>query len=123
MRGHLPLIAMRLRGKRPSGAIVTVGTDPIKAWADWSASNPWAVIAQLEVPDRDRLSALAADLRCLVGLVVQVVGNSQDRTEAVAQLVMEAGAKRVFVFTHNPKTCAVESAAYIIEDMQQWQPF
>lgn len=123
MRGHQPLIAMRLRGKCPAGAIVTVGTDPAKAWADWPTSNPWAVIAQLEVPERDRLSALAADFRCLVGLVVQVVGHDQDRTSAVAQMVMEAGAKRVFVFTHNPNSHAVESAAYITEDMQQWQPF
>jgi len=81
------------------------------------------VIAHLEIPERDRLSALAADLRCLVGLVVQVVGHDQDRTSAVAQMAMEAGAKRVFVFTHNPQTHAVEAAAYITEDMQQWQAF
>lgn len=123
MRGHHPLIAMRLRGKCPAGAVVNVGTDPLKAWANWPTSNPWAVIAQIEIPERDRLSALASELRCLVGLLVQVVGDDQDRTEAVAQMVLEAGAKRVYVMTHNPNTCAVEHAAYITEDMQQWQPF
>lgn len=123
MRGHQPLIAMRMRGRRPDAVFVTVGTDPSEAWRTWPGANPWSEIAQLEVAERERLSALAPDMRCLVGLPVQVSGSDRDRTETVAQLAMEAGAKQVFVATHNPNTFAVEHAAFITEDMQQWQPF
>lgn len=121
MRGHQPLIAMRLRGRCPSAAFVTVGADPLKQWQDWTAWTP--TLAQIEVPDRDRLTSLAPELRCLVGMVVDVSGTDRDRTEAVAQLAMEAGAKRVFVHTHNTKTHAVEHAAYITEGMNEWQEF
>lgn len=121
MRGHQPLIAIRMRGKCPASAAVTVGTDPLRLWQDWPAVSP--AIAQIEVQDQDRLTSLAPELRCIVGMLVEVSGIDRDRTEAVAQAAMEAGAKRVFVYTHHPKTHAVEHAAFITEDMQQWQQF
>lgn len=121
MRGHEALIAMRRRGRRPASAFVMVGNDRDKAWADWPVANPWSLIAHLEVPEHDRLSGL--DLRCLVGMLVMVHGTDQIRTETVAQLAMEAGAKRVYVTVHNPASHDVVSAAYITEEMPAWQPF
>lgn len=121
MRGHEALIAMRQRGRRPDSADITVGHDPMQAWADWTYASPWGVIAHLEVPDFDRLSGL--DLRCLIGMLVMVHGHDQIRTETVAQLAMEAGAKRVYLTVHNPATHEVVSAAYITEEMPAWQPF
>lgn len=121
MRGHHPLIAIRMRGRCPEGASIVVGIDHSKAWQTW-AQMPW-LVASIEVQPQDRLSSLAPALRCIVGMLVMVRGTDQDRTEAVAQLAMEAGAKRVFVTVHNPETHEVVSGNFITQEMQQWQPF
>lgn len=123
MRGHQPLIAMRLAGKCPSAVYMDVGADPTQAWKTWPGSNPWSEIAHVEIPDGDKLSSLPPQLRFLVGLPVKVTGTNRDRTEAVAQMAMEAGAQSVFVLTSEPETNATRHAAYITKDMTEWRSF
>jgi hypothetical protein len=116
MRGHQALIAMRLRGVCPSAAFLTVGTDPDKLWQDWPTANPWSVIAQVEIPERDALTSL--DFRFLVGLPVHVHGKDADRTLKVAQMSLDAGAKAVCVVTTGDFR-----GAYIGEGETQWRDF
>lgn len=123
MRGHQPLIAMRLRGKCPAAVFIDVGTDPTQAWRTWPGANPWAEIAHVEVPDSERLTSLPPQLRFVVGMQVHVNGTNRDRTEALAQMALEAGAKRVIVTTSNPDTQATEHAAFITEEMAEWRSF
>jgi hypothetical protein len=121
MRGHEPLIAMRLRGVCPEIAFVEVGEDPIKQWRDWPVSTTFGMHAHIEISDRDRLSGL--DLRFLTGMLVMVSGEDADRTFAVAQLVLDAGAKRVAATAIDPLTKRVTYGAYIEETRNEWQSF
>lgn len=122
MRGHQPLVAMRLRGKCPDTAWIHVGTDRDKAWRDWPRDLSLSPIAHIEIQDREPLSTLASDLRCLVGMCVIVQGDSPDRVLPVADMALQAQARRVFASFIDPDNGQL-AGVYITEAMQQWQDF
>lgn len=98
MRGYAPLEAYRRRGMKP--VLVTIDTDPSmypKAWA-----TQWPV----ETPGRARLlvepteSAERLDLRCLLGVSVEVNGTDQRRVREVFDAARDHGASRVIGNVH-----------------------
>ena len=91
MRGHLPLIAMRRRGLRPS--LVWIDTDPdvLRCWRDWPTVDATVAHVQLGLDDSPAL----LDLRWLIGLNVIVSGADAQRVEAVGQACRDHEAARV----------------------------
>lgn len=91
MKGHQPLIAMRLRGVVP--AMVWIDTEPdlLRSWRDWPRETP--AHAHLEIEATDPLTRL--DLRCITGLPVYVWGERPEVVEAVRVACIEFGASRV----------------------------
>ena len=92
MRGHEPLIAMRLAKKRPRS--VSVMLAKVAPWAiEWHKHPATEGDAVIEIEDKDNPATL--DLRCLVGLdYVIVYGQDNDRTRSVAK-ACKMYAKRV----------------------------
>lgn len=90
MRGHAPLIAMRMRGAVVPQA--TVSDFPLPAdLRDWPAFTSEALI---EIEPGDRASTL--DLRCFVGLpLVWVESFSARRLAGICAAITAAGARRV----------------------------
>lgn len=93
MRGHEPLVAMRLRGRRPSLAWFDVGVMPHRDWADWPT---WTDSARIEVPPADVIRRL--DLRFVVGMPVAITGMDDDRVRELFDAARKAGAARVLAF-------------------------
>lgn len=91
MRGHEPLIAMRLGGMRPGTVQIYAGTDNSGACQDWQQTMP--AHAQVEVSDDEPLSGL--DLRFVVGMLVFVTGENAFRVEAIHAMCLGCGAQRV----------------------------
>lgn len=97
MLGHLPIIKMRSKGKRPS--IVFVNDYPTPEAKDWH--NPGAAYGQVWEPDHatvqidtgDHIEAL--DLRFLKGLTVSATGRTEARAKALFDACKRAGAKTV----------------------------
>lgn len=89
MRGQDQLEAMRRRGFVPEQ--VNIATTPIaKHFADdWPLYSPR--FAQLQAEGSPR----RADLRCLIGLEVQIDGEDRGTVKAWAEAVKAAGARRV----------------------------
>ena len=125
MRGHEPLIAMRMRGKCPSHAHLTVGEDHAQLWRYWQVmptGGRWGDLsAHIEVRPDERLSAL--DLRCLVGMTAHVIGHDEVRTIRVAELCQEAGCKSCFVSVHDPLNHEAISGFFYTEEVPPWQEF
>jgi hypothetical protein len=92
MRGHEPLIAMRLAGKRPRS--VSVMLAKVAPWAlAWDKHPATQGDAVIEIEAKDAPGLM--DLRCLVGLdYVLVYGDDTPRTRAVVE-ACEKYAKRV----------------------------
>jgi len=91
MRGHEPLIAMRLKGVRP--AMVWLHDNPACADLDWhlwreSWAQPNVLIGPEDSPAR-------VDLRFLVGLPVVVAFNDAARMQRMTLACEEAGASNV----------------------------
>lgn len=97
MLGHLPIIKMRSKGKRP--IIVFVNDFPTPEAKDWH--NPGAKIGQVWEPDHatvqidegDNIAAL--DMRFLTGLTVSATGRTEARTKALFDACKRAGATTV----------------------------
>jgi hypothetical protein len=97
MLGHIPIIKMRSKGKRPS--IVFVNDYPTPEAKDWH--NPGAAFGQVWEPDHatvqidegDNIAAL--DLRFLTGLTVSATGRTESRAKALFEACKRAGAKTV----------------------------
>lgn len=89
MRGKRQLEAMRLAGKAPD--LVCVSTTPIDRGLaeNWQFHTPR--FAQLQADGMPR----RADLRCLIGLQVQIDGIDAATVEAWRDACVAAGAKRV----------------------------
>lgn len=123
MRGHEPLIAMRLRGVCPDTAWLDVGTDNLGRWRDWPRTPTSAgdLLPHIEIRPHERISGL--DLRCLVGITALVSGEDEARTIRVAELCLAARAKRCFVTVHDPKTFDVISGFFYTEEVPAWQEF
>ena len=92
MRGHEPLIALRMSGKRPRSVSVMLGK--VEAWAlAWDKHPATQGDAVIEIEAKD-IPALM-DLRCLVGLdYVLVYGDDNERTRSVVEACQKY-AKRV----------------------------
>lgn len=108
MIGHEPLIAMRRRGRAP--AWVEIETMPC---ADSRLAREWPQFlpqrAMLFVDPRE--SAARLDLRCVVGLCVDVQGEDAKRVSAVVAAAESAGARRVLgsVFRRRGELCETVS--------------
>lgn len=120
MRGHQPLVAMRMRGATPLDVMVWVGHDGLRCWREWPVLMPQH--AAIEIPPTDRLSALAPQLRCVVGLTVHVGGEDLERTWAVAELCADAEAARVLAMWHAPKP-ADSRGIWIDKGDTEWHEF
>lgn len=92
MRGHEPLLAMRLRGRRPRFARFEVDPKPCE-WADWADWPQWSDVPIIEVEPRDVIRRL--DLRCVVGMPTFAAGADAQRLRAVVQALLDAGSPRV----------------------------
>lgn len=96
MRGHEPIIKMRLRGKKP--AVVFLNDCPCTTSRDWH--NPGEKYGEVWPADHasvcthgDPLSSL--DLRFLVGVRVHVASVSEGRAKALFEKVKGVGAAMV----------------------------
>ncbi|MBV8501949.1 MAG: hypothetical protein JO006_09540 [Paucibacter sp.] len=122
IRGHQPLIAMRMRGLRPDGVHITAGIDHGKGWRDWPQGSPWGTNASLEVRDDEPTSSLAPAFRCLVGLTVFVLGAAESRVDAIAEAAREAGAASVYAMTFSDRHEPI-AARFYTPETPEWQPF
>lgn len=101
MHGHEPLIALRLRGQRPTLVGVHIGPDRdwlASHWQEWEGLTP-----HLLIEPADSIASL--DLRCLVGLMVDVSGDVSDapRVRRVFDACVAAGASRVMGALHRTR--------------------
>lgn len=83
MRGHEPILAMRLRGQRPAFVCLddhSTETD----WHQWADAVPTVCVAG------DVIDLL--DLRFLVGMRVSIAGSTAARAKALLEAVKRAGA-------------------------------
>lgn len=95
MKGHEALIAMRKAGKTPRVVFVETERDWLEDWRDWQDHHPSH--AALHIGKTESLASL--DLRCIVGLVVVVSGETSQRVRAVAAACEAADASRVISMT------------------------
>jgi hypothetical protein len=94
MRGHAPLIAMRMQHRKPSGWVcITLGTDDrswlADNWPGMVGTGPFIAIGAAESIDR-------LDLRFVIGLEVVVDGDvsQADRVWQTFEACIRAGASR-----------------------------
>jgi hypothetical protein len=109
MRGHQPLIALRMSGLAPD--LVSIATEP-SPWRDFENWPEWTDVPQIEIEPGDNLRRL--DLRFLVAIeAVMVAGVDRERVDAIADACLAAGAKRVLAFAHElyPGTGVTRSTA------------
>lgn len=111
MRGHEPLVAMRLKGLRPHMVAINVGAE-----RDWLASNwhDWqGLMPHLWIEPGDSIATL--DLRCVVNLLVDVSGDVSHakRVKRVFEACIKAGAERVIGALHRPKGESLEVVEYL----------
>jgi hypothetical protein len=95
MRGHEPLVAMRMRGFLPAAVYVNAdGNTP----GDWTipAHAAAPLFAEINVDPSETIARL--DLRCLAGLTVHLNGSDPMRVAALKDACMEAGAQRVIAY-------------------------
>lgn len=101
MRGHAPIIRMRLAGRRPK--IVFVNDFRCETSKDWH--DPGASIGQHFAPDHatvqidptDNIALL--DLRWIAGMTASVTGSTEARAKALHKACINAGAA-VVASTH-----------------------
>jgi hypothetical protein len=108
MIGHETLIAMRRRGLKPDR--VTVETDwdlglERECATEWHLVNPRS--AFIFVQPADPVATL--DLRCLVGMHVEVCGMDSARVRAVFAACVKAKASRIIGSTHRHRGELVET--------------
>jgi hypothetical protein len=96
MRGHEPLVAMRLRGRKPEACwiVESDGLGITRDWQQWDASE---ASPHVLIEPGDQLQRL--DLRFVVGLDVFLDFDDFDRMAAVCEACKLAGAARVVGMT------------------------
>lgn len=101
MRGHEYLIALRLKNRDPDR--VTVAVCPGKSWMSAHWHEWWDATPMVQIEPTDSVQRL--DLRCLVGLCVDLMGNEEDaeRIAAVYTACVAAGASRVLCAVYRTK--------------------
>ena len=90
MRGHLPILAMRRAGLRPTMVTMSDFPTETRCWRDWPEETAHA---EVEIDRTDTPARL--DLRYLVGLTVMVYGYNAGRVHALGDAAKRAGAARV----------------------------
>ena len=114
MRGHLPLIALRRRGMRPSSVWLSLDL-PDPSAADW---HLWSKTAAIDIDKADGIGSL--DLRFVVGMQVHIQGLNADRCLALHQACMDANASRVVTHvarsTHDAHG-TYQTALLLVDDM------
>jgi hypothetical protein len=111
MRGHQPLVDMRLRGLRPAMVAINVSTTPDRLAGDW---HEWeGLMPHLWVEPGDAIATL--DLRCVFDLLVDVSGDISQakRVRRVFEACVKAGAVRVLGALHKPKGESLEVVEYM----------
>ncbi len=98
MQGHEQLIAMRLSGSAPVRVCIDTDAGALRNDRLWpfDPDHP-----QLHIGPDENVRRL--DLRCLVGLTVQVGGCDERRVDAVVDACIRAKATRVIGMTHRPE--------------------
>lgn len=122
MRGHESLLALRRRGKRPPlvWVLATGRHDELRRWL----RNYHHEGAHLEIEPGEDVGRL--DLRCLVGLVVDVTGTDAVRVGEVARACAAAGAERVIATHYTELRVAGDVAVHINkmtfgnEELAEW---
>lgn len=97
MRGHAPILRMRLAGQRPD--IVFVCDFQTQSAEDWH--NPGERYGEVWPPDHatvqidptDRIGSL--DMRFLTGVRVSISGSTEERAKALFEACKKAGATTV----------------------------
>jgi hypothetical protein len=93
MRGHQDLIALRRKGVKPPLVWLSCGrSDGLRRHREETG----ALGEHIEIDEGDIIERL--DLRCLVGLAVDVSGDDRGRVLALAKACEEAGASRVIAW-------------------------
>lgn len=110
MRGHEPLIAMRLKGQVPHMVAINVADERDRLAGDW---HQIGVGPHLWVEPGDSIATL--DLRCVVNLLVDVSGDikHEKRVRRVFDACIKAGAARVMGAIHKPKRDGLEIVEYM----------
>ena len=96
MRGHEPLIAMRLSGSVPDCVWIDTDPDQLQRWRDWDKRKNSH--AQIQIEDGDT----RPDMRCVTGLKCYIFGTTARRVFAVRDACIAVGAKRVIAAVHTP---------------------
>lgn len=89
MRGHEPLIEMRMKGHVPDCAWIDTDKDNLEAWRYWLEMNNASANIQIEPTDKH------PDLRCIVGLPCYIQGSDRKLVAAIRDACIAAGASRV----------------------------
>ena len=103
MRGAEQLIAMRLQHRKPAMVDIETERDP-QRWCDTWRADGFAN-AQLLIEPAENVQRM--DLRCVVGLVVEVQGSDAGRVLAIAEACKAAGARRVISAVFGPRDALV----------------
>ena len=110
MRGHSPILRMRLAGTRPR--IVFINDFPTADAKDWHSPGEkygqrWAADhATVQIDATDRIASL--DLRFLAGVTVSASGSTESRAKELLEACKAAGAATVaatHVIFANPYRC------------------
>jgi hypothetical protein len=122
MRGHEQLAKRRRDGYVP--ALVWVLTDGYCDGMARLAALGCPMADHLELKHSDNPKRL--DLRCLIGLAVEVTGSDERRVAAVARACLEHGAKQV-IAAHVTTTwrgeepeVTVHRITFTNEELDQW---
>jgi len=101
MRGHEPLIAMRLRGRKPASVWVWDRDDfgMSKAWHQRAESQAKPLVLIEPAENLQRL-----DLRFAVGLTVFIDTEQPERMQAMVDAFHAAGAHRVVGISSRPSS-------------------
>jgi hypothetical protein len=97
MIGHEPLIAMRRKGRVPQRVYVETRACLDRRLArEWPEVSPQSAFVLVDPEE----SVVRLDLRCLVGLPVEVDGLDSQRVHEVFAACVKAGASRVIGSTY-----------------------
>lgn len=96
MRGHDPIIDLRLRRLAPTMVFIELVPALTQSSIDWPR---WSRFPVVEVPDGESIRRL--DLRFLSGLLVCASGKDPARLQALHDACVAHGAKRVVSVAHD----------------------
>lgn len=122
MRGHEQILAARRKGRHPS--LVWVACDGYNDGFTRLAALGCRPLDHIELKADENPKRL--DLRCVIGLAVDVSGTNEKRVAAVARACVEHGARRVIAshFTTHKRGDDIEVQTHRMtftnEELEQW---